>query len=92
MKSAYELAMERLQESDPDHKPLTDEQKEQLSAIDKKYEAKIAEREIFLQGKLKMAQAARKAEEITQLQRQIQDERKIMEEEREAAKEKVRQS
>lgn len=92
MKSAYELAMERLEKSDPEHKSITDEQREQLASIDKKYEAKIAEREIFLQGKLKKAQAARDAEEIEQLKRQIQDERKIMEEEKEAAKEKVRQS
>lgn len=91
MKSAYELAMERLEKSDPDHKPLTDDQREQLAAIDKKYESKIAEREIFLQGKLNKAQASRDANEMEQIKRQIQDERKIMEEEKEAAKEKVRQ-
>ena len=45
MKSAYELAMERM--GGGDDNPLTDEQKEQIAEIDTKYKAKIAERKIF---------------------------------------------
>ena len=52
MKSAYELAMERLNSEDPQEKTLTDEQKLALSEIDEKYRAKAAEREIFLEQKL----------------------------------------
>ncbi len=49
MKSAYELAMERLKASDPDSaKELTPAQKKQLAEIDTRYKAKLAEREIFL--------------------------------------------
>ena len=49
MKSAYELAMERLEQSAP-QKKLTDEQKAQIAEIESKFKAKIAEREVFLQG------------------------------------------
>ena len=45
MKSAYELAMERM--GGDDDKPLTDEQKEKIAEIDTKYKAKIAETENF---------------------------------------------
>jgi len=47
MKSAYELAMERLEQSDPDHQPLKPEQREKLAQIDQLYEAKLAEKEVF---------------------------------------------
>lgn len=41
MKSAYELAMERLNKEDPNaNKPLSDEQKTQLAEIDERYKAK----------------------------------------------------
>ena len=41
MKSAYELAMERMGGSD---QSLSDEQKKAISEIDAKYKAKIAEK------------------------------------------------
>ncbi len=91
MKTAYELAMERLRAGDPgEAKPLTAEQKKELAEIDRRYKAKIAEREVFLQKQLRNAQAAGKPEEIAQLQQELTDERKRLEEEKEAAKEKVR--
>ncbi len=46
MKSAYELAMERLNKAAPAQK-VSDDQKKQLAELDSKYAAKIAEREIF---------------------------------------------
>ena len=54
MKSAYELAMERLNKAAPTV-VLTDEQKRELAELDSKYSAKIAEREIFLKGELSKA-------------------------------------
>jgi len=91
MKSAYELAMERLAKSDPSsNKPLTPEQKERLAEIDRVYKGKIAEREIFLKQKLDEAMTARKYEEIEQVQKQIASERARFEEEREEEKERVR--
>ena len=47
MKSAYELAMERLEKSAPSAK-VTDEQRTALAEIDSTYKARIAEREVFL--------------------------------------------
>jgi hypothetical protein len=56
-KSAYELAMERLKSRDEaagiEHKPLTDEQKVTIAEIRNFYQAKLAEIEVLLQGKLK---------------------------------------
>jgi len=91
MKSAYELAMERLEASDSESpKPLTDGQKAHLSEIDAIYKGKIAEREIFLHGALTTAQANQKWEEVELIQKQIQSERTRLEEEREEKKEEVR--
>ena len=91
MKSAYELAMERLAKSDPQGgKPLSPEQKARLAEIDTVYKGKIAEREIFLKQKLDEAMAQGKMEDIQQVQKQIAGERSRLEEEREADKERVR--
>lgn len=91
MKSAYELAMERLAESDPDAaKPLSDEQKEQLAEIDRVYQGKIAERDIFLQQKLEEALSAQNATEAEEIRAQITSERARLEDEREAEKDRVR--
>ncbi len=43
MKSAYERAMERLEESSGPGKKLSDAQKAQLADIDKTYDAKLAQ-------------------------------------------------
>ena len=54
MKSAYELAMEHLNKDNPTP-TLSDEQKAQIAEIDSKYAAKIAEKEIFIQGQIQKA-------------------------------------
>lgn len=91
MKSAYELAMERLAQADPDSvKTLSAEQKDRLAEIDRLYKGKIAEREIFLQQRLEAARSGAKLEEIQQIQRQLNNERARLEEERDAEKEHVR--
>lgn len=93
MKSAYELAMERLAKSDPDAaKPLTTEQKERLAEIDRVFQGKIAEREIFLRQKLDGALAEGKADEVEQLRQQIASEKARLEEEREDEKNRVRRA
>lgn len=93
MKSAYELAMERLAKSDPEaNKPLTAEKKARLAEIDSVFKGKIAEREIFLQQQLDAALAAGKYEDVEQLRTQMKSERARLEEEREEEKERVRRS
>jgi hypothetical protein len=91
MKSAYELAMERLNKSDPDAgKPLSAEKKARLADIDAVYKGKVAEREIFLKQQLDTAMAEGKYEEIAKIQKQMAGERARLEEEREDEKERVR--
>ena len=91
MKSAYELAMERLQESSPSLS-LTDEQKKELAELDSKYQAKIAEKELFLTDQIRKAQTEGKVDDIDSLQKQLASEVRRLQEECEAAKEKLRNS
>lgn len=91
MKSAYELAMERLAKSDPDTgRTLTPEQKARLAEIDRVYQGKLAEREIFLKKQLNEALADQKAEEADKVRQQMASERIRLDEEREDEKERVR--
>jgi hypothetical protein len=91
MKSAYELAMERLAKSDPSASaPLTAEQKTRLAEIDRVYKGKFAEREIFLKKQLDEALAAQKFEDAEKIKQQLASERARLEEENEAEKERVR--
>jgi hypothetical protein len=91
MKSAYELAMERMGD-DGKNKPLTDEQKEQIAEIDTKYKAKIAERKIFLEKSLSDAIEQHNHEEAEIIRRQLADEIVSLEGKSEADKEKIRDS
>jgi hypothetical protein len=90
MKSAYELAMERLAKSEPASAPLTAEKKARLAEIDRVYQGRIAEREIFLKRQLDEALADQKADEAEKIRQQLSSERARLEEEREADKERVR--
>ncbi len=93
MKSAYELAMDRLAKSDPAAgKPLTAEKKSRLAEIDRVFKGKLAEREIFLKKQLDEAWTARNAEEVDKIQKQLVSERARLDEEREAEKDQVRRS
>ncbi len=90
MKSAYELAMERLAKSDPAAAPLSAEQKARLAEIDRVYQGKIAEREIFLKQQLTAALSAQNLEEADKVRKQIAGEKARLEEERDDEKERVR--
>ncbi len=93
MKSAYELAMERLQEKDPNGVvQLNDEQRAEMAAIEQKCQAQIAEKEVFLKGKIHTARQQGDREAVQQLEKQLQNERIRLREEMEAAKEKIRKS
>ena len=92
MKSAYELAMERLAKSDPAAAPLSAEQKDRLATIDRVYQGKLAEREIFLKQQLEAALATRNLDEADKIRKQITAEKARLEEEREDEKERVRRA
>ncbi len=91
MKSAYELAMERLQKSAP-AVTLSDEQKAQLAEIDSQFRAKIAEKELFLKSEMAKATASAKFDEVEQLQQQLQTETRRLQEQWEDRKETLRKS
>ena len=91
MKSAYELAMERLEKSSPSIS-LTDEQKKEIAEVDSVYRAKIAEKELFLKDQIREAQAAGKLDEVESQEKQLSLEIRRLQEECEAKKEKLRAS
>ena len=91
MKSAYELAMERLQKASPSLS-LSDKQKEELAELDSRYRAKIAEKELFLKEQIRKAQTQGKIEDVESLERQLASEVRLLQDECEAKKEKLRSS
>ena len=89
MKSAYELAMERLEKQSPTAK-LTDAQKAQITELESLTKAKKAEKELFLQGEIAKAQEKGDYEVMAQLQKQLTHEMSKLDEDLEKKKEKVR--
>ena len=91
MKSAYELAMERLEKSAPTLK-LNEEQKAQIAEIESTFKARIAEKELFLGGKIRAAKESGNFEEIEQLEKQLAAEVRRLQSDCEEKKEKLRSS
>ena len=91
MKSAYELAMERLSRTAP-AVTLTAEQKQEIAELESKCAAKIAERELFLKGEIAKAAQRGDSEAIEQFERQLVSDKKSARAELEEKKEKVRQT
>lgn len=91
MKSAYELAMERLGGGEPET-TLTDEQKAALAAVDDKFKAKIAERELFLGDLIAKATSTGNYAELAELETQKTREIASLKSQCEAEKEELRQA
>jgi hypothetical protein len=91
MKSAYELAMERLERASPSSS-LTEDQKKEIAEVDSTYRAKIAEKELFLKDQIQKAQSAGKFEEVESLEKQLASEIRRLQEDCEAKKNKLRAS
>jgi hypothetical protein len=91
MKSAYELAMERLEKASPSIS-LTEDQKKEIAEVDSTYRAKIAEKEVFLKDQIRKAQNASNSEEVESLENQLASEIRRLREDCEAKKEKLRAS
>ena len=70
MKSAYELAMERLEKAAPTRK-LTEHQKERITEINSLYGSKIAEKETFLQGEIVREKMRGDMTAVAQIQDQL---------------------
>lgn len=91
MKSAYELAMERLEKQSPSSK-LTDDQRAQLADIDSLYKSKMAEKELLLADQIRQERAAGKPGEVEKLEQQLSSELRRLTEERESKKENIRRT
>ncbi|MEO6788125.1 MAG: hypothetical protein ABI318_18525 [Chthoniobacteraceae bacterium] len=89
MKSAYELAMERLEKQSPTAK-LTEAQKAQITELESLNKAKKAEKELFLRGEIAKAEALGDGEAYEQLNKQLVHELRKLDEDLEKKKEKVR--
>lgn len=89
MKSAYELAMSRLEQSQPS-RVLTEEQKAAIREIDSEYDAKFAERKIFLESEIAKSHSDPLATES--FRKQLASELASIEEKREKRKEEIRGS
>lgn len=87
MKSAYELAMARLEANAPTLQ-LTDQQKQQIAGLEARCKADIAAKELLLHGE--MQKASGQPEELERLQRQLASEIARLEEKRDREKEAIR--
>ncbi len=85
MKSAYELAMERLEKVAPAAQ-LSAEQKARLAEVDQQIDAEIAGKRVFLEGQLTKAEF----HEQDSIRRQLASEIARLEEKREREKGKIR--
>lgn len=90
MKSAYELAMDRLQKNAPTL-VLSETQKEEIAEIESAAVAKVAEKELFLQDELAKEKARGNFAEMDSLQKQLTYETARIREDAETKKERVRQ-
>lgn len=89
MKTAYELAMERLNKASPSVS-LTSQQKKELAELESKYAARIAERELALKPEIEKTIGSGDAEKAEELQGRLARERKALQAELEEKKAKIR--
>jgi hypothetical protein len=89
MKSAYDLAMERLEKQSPTHK-VNDQQKREIAEVDSQFKAKIAERELFLKSQIKTALESGQLSEAEQIEKQLAIDIRRLNEDCEEKKEAIR--
>ncbi len=89
MKSAYELAMERLEKQSPTAK-ISAAQKEKIAEIESTFKARIAERELFLHDQIRKAREAGQFDEVEKIEQQLRSELRRLQSDCDDQKEKVR--
>lgn len=87
MKSAYEIAMEKLQKRDAERGEtlplLTAAQKEEIARIRQQYQAKLAEREILYQAEMRKARVSKEPETVRAVEEGYRKDRSRIEEDME---------
>jgi hypothetical protein len=93
LKSAWELALEKLdaQESGPVEK-LSEDQKQEIAELRRVYKARIAERELHTQGRVREAVSKGAFDQIEALQRGLVQERRQLEAQLEEKVEAIRKA
>ena len=89
MKTAYELAMERLAKQAPPV-TLSSDQKAEIADLESQFKAKAAERELAANAEIEKAEAAGDLETADKARQQLAAERRKFQEELEAKKQTVR--
>ena len=89
LKSALELAMERLEGDGAEAPKLSAAQKTRIKEIEQRYEAKIAERKITLESEIRAAVMANELERAQELQQALMTEPAELRQKMEAEKQKV---
>jgi len=89
MKSAYELAMERLGAKTPSL-PLTPDQKSRLAELDSLYRSKIAQEDLACDGELAQLGAQGDSEKMELRRNQYLEEKRRLESELEGKKAAIR--
>ena len=74
IKSALEIAMERLEKESGGSSRITEDQKEKISEVEKDLQAKIAEIEIMSGQKIEEAAGRGELDEAAELRARMQDE------------------
>ena len=92
MKTAYELAMERLEKESPSSaKKLTDDQKKRLAEVENEAQAQIAERRIMTEKRINELSMEGKTDEIQKAQEELTADIRKIEEKKEEKKNQIRQ-
>ena len=89
MKSSYELAMERMG-GDHTQKVLSESQKEKIAEITSKYDAKIAEKKIFLEKNIQEETERGNQDEADKIRSQLVSEITSLEEKADKEKDHIR--
>jgi hypothetical protein len=87
MKSAYELAMERMEKESGPSRQLSEDEKAQTAEVEKVYDARIAELKLSFEGKMELNPAEAEA-----LRNEMIHEISRLEEKRDAEKDKIWQA
>lgn len=85
MKSAYELAMERMRQENGETRTLTDDQKKRIHDIDENYRAQIAEAQMTIESRLALSSM----EERTDLEHELAETVHRLEDKAEQEKEAI---
>ena len=89
MKSAYELAMERLQRQAPG-KVLTEAQKAELADLESLYKSKVAQLEIQIGDDIQAAQAQEDFAKVDELRERLAQQRVRLDAEKEEKRRRIR--